>query len=162
MKTHHLRTEVRLPAPRETVFRFFADPRNLQRITPDWLHFELLTPETAVSAGARLDYRLKLRGIPLRWQSEISVWEPPHRFVDRQIKGPYSLWVHEHTFREENGGTLVGDHVEYAALGGPLVKKFLIEPDLQRIFRHRRRVLQEIFFVDHSSASGSWDPIQRV
>jgi ligand-binding SRPBCC domain-containing protein len=145
MKTYRLQSEIWLPRPREEVFGFFADPKNLERITPPWLHFEIVSPDTTITAGSVLDYRLKLRGIPLRWRSEISVWQPPHRFVDRQIRGPYSLWVHEHTFREERDGTLVGDHVEYAAVGGLLVQRYLIAPDLQRIFDYRRRVLERIF-----------------
>jgi ligand-binding SRPBCC domain-containing protein len=146
MKIRRFHSELWLPRSREQVFSFFADPENLQRITPSWLHFQMISsPEIKITKGALLDYRLKLRGIPLRWQSEITVWEPPQRFVDRQTKGPYSLWVHEHTFREEEDGTTVGDHVEYAAYGGSLVHKFLIAPDLERIFRYRKRVLGEIF-----------------
>ena len=153
MKTYHLRSEVWLPSPREKVFGFFADPKNLERITPPWLHFEILSRDPDVSAGTLLDYRLRLRGIPLRWQSEISVWEPPRRFVDRQTKGPYSFWVHEHTFHEERNGTRVGDHVEYAAPGGPLVQRFLLAPDLERIFRHRQRILEEIFSTKARAAA---------
>jgi len=146
MKTFHFTSEIWLPAPRERVFGFFADPGNLERLTPPWLHFELITPpDTAIQQGTLLDYRLCLRGLPLRWQSEISVWEPPCRFVDRQTKGPYSLWVHEHSFADQDGGTLVGDRVEYAVPGGRLVQKFFVAPDLERIFQFRRRVLQEIF-----------------
>jgi ligand-binding SRPBCC domain-containing protein len=153
MKTHHLYTELWLPHPREQIFDFFADPRNLQRITPDWLHFEMISaPEVTMAKGALLDYRLKLRGIPLRWQSEITAWEPPCRFVDRQTQGPYSLWLHEHTFREERHGTTVGDHVEYAARGGSLVRRFLIEPDLEKIFRYRKRILGEIFSAKNKPA----------
>ena len=95
--------------------------------------------------GTLVDYWLRLRGIPLRWQSEIQVWQPPHRFIDRQTRGPYSLWVHEHTFTEKDNGTLVGDKVEYAVPGGRLVQKFFVAPDLERIFQHRHRVLEEIF-----------------
>lgn len=153
MKTHHLRTEVWLPSPREKVFGFFADPKNLERITPPWLHFEILSRDAVIGDGTLLDYRLRLRGIPLRWQSVISLWEPPHRFVDRQTRGPYSLWVHEHTFREENHGTRVVDHVEYAAPGGALVQKFLIGPDLERIFQHRRKILEEIFAPPRRAAA---------
>ena len=153
MKTHHLETELWLPHPRARIFQFFADPKNLERITPDWLHFEILTPlESKIGQGALLDYRLRLRGIPLRWQSEIAVWDPPCRFVDRQIKGPYSLWVHEHTFTPANNGTLVGDRVEYAALGGRLVHKYLIEPDLEKIFRYRKGVLGAIFSAQSQAA----------
>ena len=145
MKTHHLHAEMWLPSPRESVFAFFAEPKNLERLTPPWLHFEIVSPLVNLAQGTLIDYRLKLRGIPLRWQSEISVWQPPHLFVDRQTKGPYSMWIHEHTFRDDRGGTMVGDHVEYAARGGRLMQKFLIAPDLRRIFHYRQRVLQEIF-----------------
>jgi len=145
MKTHRFETQVWLPHRREQVFEFFADPINLNRLTPAWLHFEILSPPAIVRQGTLLDYRLRLRGIPLRWQSEIEAYEPPRRFIDRQTRGPYSLWVHEHSFVEENGGTVVGDSVEYAVPGGLLVQKFLVAPDLRRIFRYRRSVLREIF-----------------
>ena len=146
MKTYQLQSELWLPQPRREVFKFFADPRNLERLTPRWLRFEILTPaDVKIAKGTLLDYRLRLRGIPLRWQSEIAVWEPPHRFVDRQTKGPYSLWVHEHTFAESRNGTIVGDRVEYAVPGGALVHKFLVAPDLEKIFQYRHKVLGEIF-----------------
>jgi ligand-binding SRPBCC domain-containing protein len=146
MKTYRLQTELWLPHPRDQVFDFFADPRNLEQLTPSWLHFEIVTrPEIAIRQGTRLEYRLRMRGIPIRWQSEIAVWEPPLRFVDRQTKGPYSLWLHEHTFDECDGGTMVGDNVEYAVPGGRLVQRFLVAPDLERIFRYRHRMLEQIF-----------------
>ena len=135
-----------VPQACSRVFQFFADPGNLQRLTPHWLHFEILAaPEIEMREGSLVDYRLRLRGMPLRWQSEIAVWEPPHRFVDRQTRGPYSHWVHEHIFTEKDNGTLVGDKVEYAVPGGWLVQKFLVAPDLERIFQSRHRVLEEIF-----------------
>jgi ligand-binding SRPBCC domain-containing protein len=146
MKIYHLQTELFLPRPRRQVFEFFADPRNLERITPPWLSFEILTPpEIKIGTGTLLDYRLRLRGIPLRWQSEIAAWEPPRRFVDRQLKGPYSRWVHEHRFDERDGGTVVSDRVEYAVPGGRLVQRFLVAPDLQKIFHYRHKALAEIF-----------------
>ncbi len=149
MNTHHLHTELWLPQPRERVFLFFSDPGNLQRITPDWLHFEIISaPEIKIAQGVLLDYRLKLRGIPLRLQSEITIWQPPCRFVDRQTKGPYSRWVHEHTFVDDNGGTLVRDDVEYAVLGGSLIQKLLVGPDLARIFTYRKKALRKIFDAD--------------
>lgn len=146
MKTYQLQTELWLPQPLERVFSFFAEPHNLERITPPWLKFEILTRrETTLEKGTLLDYRLRLRGIPMSWQSEISAWEPPYRFVDRQTKGPYSLWVHEHTFTEKKGGTTIRDRVEYAVPGGRLIHKWLVAPDLERIFRYRRRILGEMF-----------------
>ena len=146
MKTHRFETQIWLSYRREEVFEFFADPCNLERLTPPWLHFEIITsPDIVIEQGTLLDYRLRLRGIPLRWQSEISVWEPPQRFIDRQTKGPYSLWVHEHSFVEDHRGTIVGDRVEYAAPGGPLVQKFFVALDLERIFAFRHRILEQIF-----------------
>lgn len=95
--------------------------------------------------GTQIEYRLKLRGVPIQWQSEITVWEPPHRFVDEQRRGPYRLWVHEHTFPEQDDGALVGDRVRYAVPGGALVNRFLVAPHLDRIFAYRHRKLVEIF-----------------
>jgi hypothetical protein len=106
-----------------------------------------------ITQGTLLDYRLRLHGIPLLWQSEISIWDPPRRFVDRQTKGPYSLWVHEHVFAEQASGTLVGDKVEYAVFGGRLAQKFFVAPDLERIFQYRHRVLEELFNPDKRAAT---------
>jgi ligand-binding SRPBCC domain-containing protein len=146
MKTYQLQTQLWLPRPREEIFRFFSDPKNLQRLTPPWLHFEMLTPKSIeMHAGTLLDYRLRLHGIPIRWQSEIAVWDPPCRFVDQQTRGPYRLWVHEHTFAAENGGTAVGDDVRYVALGGALIHRLFVAPDLAKIFRYRQEILQQFF-----------------
>ena len=146
LKTFWLRTELWLPRERDEIFKFFADPRNLDRLTPSWLQFRILSPaDITMSKGTLLDYRLRIRGVPIRWQSEISSWDPPDRFVDRQTKGPYSLWLHEHTFAAHDGGTLVGDNVEYAVPGGTIVQKLLVAPDIARIFRYRHKVLQELF-----------------
>lgn len=146
MRTYRLQTQIWLPQTRAEIFAFFADPRNLERLTPPWLRFAILTRDPIkMKKGTLLDYRLKIRGIPMRWQSEIATWDPPTRFVDRQTRGPYTLWVHEHSFSDDRGGTLVGDNVTYAPPGGWIVQKFLVAPDLQRIFRYRHQVLQEIF-----------------
>lgn len=153
MKTYRLNSDLWLPRPRPAVFAFFADPLNLERITPPWLRFEMVTPAatTRMRRGTLLDYRLRLRGIPLRWQSEIAGWEPPDRFVDRQTKGPYRLWVHEHKFEERGSGTIVSDCVEYATPGGLLVQRLLVAPDLARIFAYRRRMLESFFVKEHSA-----------
>ena len=154
MATYWLRKSVWLAQPRAEVFEFFSNPGNLDRLTPAWLSFAILTPATSqIKQGVLLDYRLRIRGIPIRWQSEIAVWDPPHRFVDRQTKGPYSLWVHEHTFAERDNGTLVGDNVEYAVPGGTIVQKFLVAPDLERIFNYRHKILQELFNPEKISPS---------
>jgi ligand-binding SRPBCC domain-containing protein len=146
MRTYRLHTRLWLPQSRTRIFEFFSNPRNLQRITPPWLCFEILTPDTIeIKPGVLLDYRLKIRGVPLRWQSKIAVWEPPARFVDEQSRGPYALWIHEHTFREQNSGTVVADDVMYSAFGGRIIQKLLVAPELRRIFKYRQGVLQELF-----------------
>jgi len=146
MKTYFLKSSIWLPAPRDRVFRFFGDPKNLQQITPQWLHFTVVrasSPE--IGAGTVLDYKLRLRGVPIRWQSEITAWEPPLRFIDEQRRGPYRIWIHQHLFTEKDGGTQVEDLVEYAAPGGRLVHRFLVRPDLEKIFAFRGQALQTLF-----------------
>lgn len=141
-----LAVEQWLPRPLPEVFAFFADAGNLNALTPPWLRFEILTPRPiTMRPGTLIDYRLRLRGIPVRWQSEITVWEPPHRFVDEQRRGPYRQWHHEHTFTERDGGTLVADKVRYAVWGGALVERWFVRPDVQRIFRYRQEKLAELF-----------------
>lgn len=145
MKTYSLRSELWLPRPRAEVFPFFADAANLQRITPPWLHFQVVTPAPVdMGVGAIIDYRLRVRGFPVRWRSEITCWDPPRRFVDEQRRGPYRRWVHEHTFEDVDGGTLVGDTVDYAVRFGVLVQRFLVGPDLRRIFVYRKQRLREL------------------
>jgi ligand-binding SRPBCC domain-containing protein len=135
-----------LPAPLDAVFPFFSDARNLERLTPPWLRFEVLTrPPMEMRPGALIDYRLRVRGIPLRWRSEITAWEPPHRFVDEQRRGPYRRWHHEHTFTESEGGTLAGDRVEYSVLGGAIMDRLFVRRDVEKIFAYRRAVLSELF-----------------
>lgn len=146
MKVFTLNSKLWLPRPLDEVFPFFADARNLETLTPPWLRFEVLTPgPVAMAAGARIDYRLRLRGIPIRWQSEITAWEPPYRFIDEQVVGPYRLWIHEHRFTEKNGNTLAEDFVRYAVHGGAIVNRLLVARDLRRIFEYRRQQMQSIF-----------------
>jgi len=134
-----LQTEQHLARSREEVFAFFADAHNLERVTPPWLHFRILTPPPIeMRAGLLIDYRLRLRGVPLRWRSEITAWEPPHRFVDEQRSGPYLSWVHEHTFAEAGAGTLVRDRVDYGVPGGATVNRLFVAPDLRKIFTYRQ------------------------
>jgi ligand-binding SRPBCC domain-containing protein len=100
-----------------------------------------------MQAGALIDYRLRYRGVPLGWTSEIELWEPGREFVDRQVRGPYGLWHHRHTFAESPGGTVVEDEVHYAApLGvvGELAQPLFIGRDLRRIFDYRREAVVRI------------------
>ena len=143
-----LETRLWLPAPLDSVFAFFADPANLERITPSFLHFRLLTPGVEMKRGATVDYRLRLHGIPVRWQSEITAWDPGTRFRDEQRRGPYRYWRHSHLFREERNGTVVEDGVDYDVPGGDAVHQWLVGPDLIRIFTYRQERLREIFGGD--------------
>jgi len=146
MKTHSFTTEMWLKPPLEEVFSFFSDARNLERITPPWVRFQILTSgEIPMRLGALIDYRIRVHGVPLRWQSEITLWEPGRRFVDEQRRGPYRLWIHEHRFSAKDGGTLVEDRVEYAVPGGALVNRLFVANDVAKIFEYRKRKLEEIF-----------------
>lgn len=146
MTTHVFRCEQWLPRPCEAVFAFFSNAANLETITPRWLRFEILTPQpVAIRVGTLIDYRLRIHGWPVRWRTEITAWDPPHRFVDEQRRGPYRLWVHEHRFRAERGGTNCQDQVHYAVPGGALINRLLVRRDVERIFTHRREQLERIF-----------------
>jgi ligand-binding SRPBCC domain-containing protein len=151
-----LLSSVHLDAPLADVFPFFADARNLEALTPPFLRFEVLTPGAIqMRAGALIDYRLRVHGLPLRWQSEITAWEPPHRFVDEQRRGPYRAWRHEHRFAAEEGGTRVEEEVSYAVLGGALVDALFVKRDLQRIFAFRREALLAAFPTRSGTSPGS-------
>ena len=135
-----------LPQPRDKVFAFFSDATQLETITPPSLSFSVLSPlPIAMQPGTLIDYRLRLRGIPLRWQSRIEVWEPPLRFVDVQVRGPYRRWHHEHIFEEFQGGTVCRDVVDYAVPGGWLVDRLLVRRDLLKIFAFRQQTLARLF-----------------
>jgi len=146
--THTLHSEQWLDRPLQDVFAFFADAANLETITPDELRFHILSPQPIeMRVGALIDYRLRLAGIPFRWRSEITAWDPPYSFEDSQIKGPYGLWVHRHSFEEQDGGTLSTDHVRYALPLSPLGDMAfpLVKWQLGRIFAHRQRVIAAQF-----------------
>lgn len=146
MATFTLHSEQWLPRRPDEVFDFYADAFNLELLTPPWLKFQVLTPPPlTLSAGAEIEYRLRLHGIPMRWQSRITAWEPPHHFTDAQIKGPYRKWTHHHLFIPQDGGTLVQDSVEYAMLGGWLADRLLVRRDLRRIFAYRQARLAATF-----------------
>ena len=135
-----------LPERREKVFDFFSDAHQLESLTPPWLQFCVLTRRPIrIQEGTCIDYQLRLHGVPIRWQSSIEVWEPPHRFVDVQTRGPYRRWRHEHVLEEVAGGTICRDVVDYAVLGGWLVDRFLVRNDVRRIFEFRQCKLNELF-----------------
>jgi ligand-binding SRPBCC domain-containing protein len=145
---YRLETRIWLPAPLDTVFGFFADTGNLEAITPPFLCFRVLTPDVPLYRGAIIDYRLRLRGVPFRWRTEITVWEPNARFRDEQRRGPYRFWRHSHLFRSERDGTVVEEGVDYDVPGGHVVHQWVVGPDLVRIFTYRQERLGEIFGRD--------------
>ena len=147
VREHKLTTEAFIPRPRSEVFAFFAAAENLERITPAELNFRIVSPlPIPMAAGTLIDYRLSLFGLPFRWQTLISRWEPDGCFVDEQLRGPYAKWVHTHTFREVDGGTLVTDMVCYRLPLFPLGELALplVRLQLQRIFNHRTRRISEL------------------
>ena len=144
---HTLERTTRLPRPVEQVFAFFADATNLERITPPELRFRIVTPlPIDMHRGTRIDYRLALFGLPFGWDTEISVWEPPHRFVDRQLAGPYRQWIHTHEFAPAGGGTHMLDRVEYVLPLEPLgrIALPLVRRQLERVFDYREAAIQRL------------------
>lgn len=149
LKIYELKRQVFIPAPIDDVFAFFSDAENLNDITPPWLDFKITTPlPIAMEKSALIDYSLKLMGVRLTWKTEIADWEPPGRFVDRQIKGPYRVWKHTHLFAESNGGTQMTDVVQYAVPGfvfSPIIHYFFVRPRLEKIFSYREESILKYF-----------------
>jgi ligand-binding SRPBCC domain-containing protein len=141
----HLHRAAVVRAGIDETFAFFSEAGNLERLTPPWLRFRILTPlPIAMREGTIIDYRILMRGLPLPWRSQIDRWEPGVCFVDRQVVGPYRWWRHEHRFEAVPGGTRVIDAVEYL----PRMRVFsrrLVERDLGRIFDYRHDSLRRIF-----------------
>ena len=146
MKVHRLEREQVVDRPVREVFAFFAQARNLERITPSWLRFEVLgTKPESMGAGTMIEYRLRLHALPLRWVSRIDEWSEGRGFVDRQVKGPYRLWHHRHEFVPDGEHTVVRDVVRYALPFGPageLAHAAVVRRDLERIFDFRRTAVE--------------------
>ncbi len=147
-RVHILEREQRLGLPLGQAFEFYAHARNLETITPPWMAFSVLTPEPIeMRAGTLIDYRLKVHGVPLRWRTRIEAWEPPQRFVDIQLRGPYALWEHTHTFEADGDeAVVVGDRVRYELPLGPLgeiAHTLFVKRDLDRVFEYREQVVAQ-------------------
>jgi len=148
MKVYNLNREQWVPQPLHDVFEFFSRADNLGRITPPWLSFRILTGgPIEMRKGAVITYKLRVRGIPLRWVTEIESWDPPFQFVDLQTKGPYRFWRHTHRFSDVRDGTLITDEIEYAlpfgALGR-LAHRIQVARDLVQIFDYREQRVREL------------------
>lgn len=142
-RTFRLERTQFLELPLEETFDFFSHAGNLELITPAFLHFEIVTPQPIdLRPGAVIDYRLRLFGAPLRWRTRIEEFDPPRRFLDVQLRGPYKLWRHSHEFKAENGGTRMTDRVEYQLPLGPLgsiAHALFVRRTLNRIFDFREQ-----------------------
>jgi ligand-binding SRPBCC domain-containing protein len=138
-----------IPRPRDEVFAFFARPENLQSLTPAFLHFAFLTPSPIpMHPGARIDYRLRLWGVPVRWATQIERFEPPYLFTDIQLRGPYRRWHHTHEFHEAEGGTEMRDRVEYEMPLGPvglLAHRLFVRRSVEEIFAFRQQKVAELW-----------------
>lgn len=146
MKEFFFESDLWLPSPLQRVFAFFSEARNLETLTPPWVHFEVLTPAPiAMAPGTLIDYQIRIRGFPVRWRTEIVEWNPPHSFVDVQLRGPYTLWHHTHSFAERDGGTLCSDKVRYRPRGGAIINWLFVRRDVEKIFKYRCDRLKEIF-----------------
>jgi len=156
---HVFRREQQLDAPPTVVFPFFADARNLEAITPPLLSFRLLTPEpVSMGVGTFLQYALRVHGVPVRWDTLIQEWDPPRRFVDVQVRGPYRLWHHTHELRADGDGTLMRDTVRYAVgfgLVGEVARRTVVRRDLEAIFAFRAERVPGLV------ASGGGAPLGR-
>ena len=141
----HLRSELWLPLPLDRVFPFFAEAANLEALTPPWLSFRIITPlPIEMRAGAKIDYRIKIHGVPVTWKTDITVWDPPYQFIDSQVKGPYRSWVHTHRFISERGGTTMTDDVAFEVPFSFLVGRW-VAGDVRKVFEYRHEAMMRLF-----------------
>ena len=144
-----LEREQWIPRPLEQVFSFFGDAENLERITPPWLNFQILSPcPIQMAVGAKIVYQMSWHAVPMRWTTEIVEWNPPFGFVDLQLKGPYRQWRHSHSFAAERQGTVMKDLVRYELPFGWLGRfahALAVRKNLTEIFDYRVRAISEIF-----------------
>jgi ligand-binding SRPBCC domain-containing protein len=161
VKTWCLRSSVWVPEPPAVVFPFFAEAGNLDLLTPPWMSFEILTPQPiAMHTGTLIDYRIRVRGLPMRWRTRIADWQPERQFIDEQLRGPYTLWQHTHTFTPIDGGTLLGDEVRMRPRGGPLaglLMSLFVRRDVERIFTYRRDQMLQRFRGRREDARVWWE-----
>ncbi|TDQ33445.1 SRPBCC family protein [Aureibacillus halotolerans] len=146
--THHLRASTEIQAPIDEVFQFFSAAENLEKITPPSLRFQIVTPlPIEMKKDTLIDYKLRINGVPANWTTRIPVWQPPFKFVDEQLKGPYKTWVHEHTFEEVGDKTIMMDHVAYELPFFPLgeIAYPFVHRQVRSIFSYRKKTIQQWF-----------------
>ncbi len=158
MKVHVLRRQQVVAQPLERVFQFFSRPENLARLTPDALRFRTLTPSPIVmKPGTMIDYTIRVLGIPVRWKTLITSYDPPRGFVDEQVRGPYAFWFHRHTFFAVDGGTEIIDEVHYALPGGvlaPVAHTVFVRRQIGKIFDYRAKAITRFFENGTERAAG--------
>lgn len=143
---YRLTASVTLSRPRREVFAFFSNAHNLEMITPGFLNFRILTPAPIeMREGAKIDYRIRLHGIPIKWHTNISAWQPNERFVDEQIRGPYRHWHHEHLFEDAGHQTIMTDVVNYGVWLGAIFQPLVVKRDLLRVFEYRQNRILTLF-----------------
>ena len=152
-----MRTAIResvIKRPIEEVFAFFSKAENLNLLTPEKLHFKILTPlPIKMGKNTLIDYKIRLGGVTFKWRTEITEWEPPYRFVDVQLKGPYKVWIHEHLFKANGSSTIMTDKVDYLSKGWfmePLIHKLFVKKKLEEILDYRENKLKLIFKDDNT------------
>ena len=153
IKEYNYTQEIFIPRPLNKVFEFFSKAENLEKLTPPRLKFNILTPAPIkMKQGLFIDYQIRLLGLPFKWKTEITVWKPPYRFQDVQLKGPYRKWQHTHSFREVEGGTQMTDEVLYQipfSLISPLMNALFIKKQLTPIFSYRKEQMDTIFGLNN-------------
>lgn len=148
MRSYLLRCELKTRRPLAEAFAVFENPHNLAEITPPWLDFQITSPgKVVMRRGAEIDYRVRWLGMPLKWKTRITEYEPPYQFIDLQLRGPYVLWRHLHTFIEDRDETVVGDEVRYVLPFGPLgwlAHQAIVAEQLIGIFEYRQKALARL------------------
>jgi ligand-binding SRPBCC domain-containing protein len=166
MKIYSLTSRQLVPYPLNEVFPFFSKPENLGLLTPENLGFQILTPSpVCMKEGAIIDYAITIASVPVRWTTLITSYEPPYRFIDVQLKGPYAYWRHTHSFSETDDGTLITDEVDYAmpfGLAGKIIHTAMIRRQLKNIFRNRGYAIEKIFPPRDQRGEVQYSTVQRI
>ena len=144
MQSYVLRCEMKVARPIAETFVVFENPHNLARITPPWLNFKVQHGPLEMHQGLEIDYTIHWLGLPIRWRTIVTSYDPPKRFIDLQARGPYRLWHHVHRFAAHGDGAVVSDEVTYVLpLGwlGRMAHSLIVKRQLLGIFRYRQKAL---------------------